>query len=583
MLLDLTALLAFAGTIGSFWLAAYLVARGFPSRVTLRAAIVMAVLGLYFFSAYVNTVAPDPRSTWQRAALLVWALAVWFDLTLQLIPPAARGRRALGAAGAYGLAVAATALLLLRPDTVWALTNTGVGAAPVPLTVPFVALGVFHAGLMAATLYNFKLIQQSGGGAHLRYFFGATALGALTVAGYYGVALSGMPGIPTAVQSSLLLLAVGLFGYAVARYQALIERHTTLQDFPISGLVVMGLAVVYALLAQQRGFARGEVAGIATLAVLTHSGVDLAREFLDRLLHQDDARLRQQLRRLGRSLGGNRELEPVLRRGLGVVCHRLQAGGAFVALPRAGQWQVASSLRSLPVGAEVAAAVGDEVTRAGPGMAAEWLAPVRAGAELVAVVGLGAPRSARYRYTEPDLDVLAETADWVGVMVAHDQQQRQARERLGTLAAEAQTLAVGLQAGPEDLLTALSESPAPEFVRLVEDALRHLADYAFLGESPLAEHLKVSGATHIERGKALRERLTQALEALRPAAQRPAEPLPREWYSYVVLADAYLDDVPNREIMARLYVSQGTFNRARRKALHAVARNLLEMAVPSQA
>jgi hypothetical protein len=29
--------------------------------------------------------------------------------------------------------------------------------------------------------------------------------------------------------------------------------------------------------------------------------------------------------------------------------------------------------------------------------------------------------------------------------------------------------------------------------------------------------------------------------------------------------------------MARLYVSQGTFNRVRRKALRSVARNLLEM------
>ena len=52
-----------------------------------------------------------------------------------------------------------------------------------------------------------------------------------------------------------------------------------------------------------------------------------------------------------------------------------------------------------------------------------------------------------------------------------------------------------------------------------------------------------------------------------------------------MLHDAYMDDVPNREIMARLYVSQGTFNRLRRRALRAVARNLLEInqAVPAPA
>ena len=47
---------------------------------------------------------------------------------------------------------------------------------------------------------------------------------------------------------------------------------------------------------------------------------------------------------------------------------------------------------------------------------------------------------------------------------------------------------------------------------------------------------------------------------------------PREWHSYAILYDAYVEDVPNREIMARLYISEGTFNRLRRKALQAVSR-----------
>ena len=56
----------------------------------------------------------------------------------------------------------------------------------------------------------------------------------------------------------------------------------------------------------------------------------------------------------------------------------------------------------------------------------------------------------------------------------------------------------------------------------------------------------------------------------------PGEPLPRVWYNYAVLHDAYVEYVPNREIMARLYISEGTFNRTRRSALRGLARLFLE-------
>jgi hypothetical protein len=45
---------------------------------------------------------------------------------------------------------------------------------------------------------------------------------------------------------------------------------------------------------------------------------------------------------------------------------------------------------------------------------------------------------------------------------------------------------------------------------------------------------------------------------------------------YVILHDAYVDDIPNRDITARLYVSETQFNRLRRRAVAAVARALLE-------
>ena len=56
-------------------------------------------------------------------------------------------------------------------------------------------------------------------------------------------------------------------------------------------------------------------------------------------------------------------------------------------------------------------------------------------------------------------------------------------------------------------------------------------------------------------------------------------PPPREWYAYLILRDAYVEERPNREIMLRLFISEGTFNRTRRSAIRSLARDLGEMEV----
>jgi hypothetical protein len=88
--------------------------------------------------------------------------------------------------------------------------------------------------------------------------------------------------------------------------------------------------------------------------------------------------------------------------------------------------------------------------------------------------------------------------------------------------------------------------------------------------------MNIRAESQIECGKQLNKLLIDSIESLRPAEKRPAEPLPRVWYNYAVLHDAYVEGVPNREIMARLYISEGTFNRTRRNALRGLARMLME-------
>jgi len=116
----------------------------------------------------------------------------------------------------------------------------------------------------------------------------------------------------------------------------------------------------------------------------------------------------------------------------------------------------------------------------------------------------------------------------------------------------------------------------PGFVSLVEQGLRNLTDCIALGRSSLPAELRVSGETHIEKGKAVQQRLLGAIETLRPVQDPSKDPPPRDCYSYIVLHDAYWEGVPNRDIMSKLQISEGTFHRTRRAAVRAVARSLLE-------
>jgi hypothetical protein len=87
----------------------------------------------------------------------------------------------------------------------------------------------------------------------------------------------------------------------------------------------------------------------------------------------------------------------------------------------------------------------------------------------------------------------------------------------------------------------------------VEEALRHLSDIVTLGGSPLAAHLEPAERIGDREGQKLQELLIRSIETLRPARPRPREPLPASWYNYVILYDAYVECVPNREIMAPVH------------------------------
>ncbi|MEP7359518.1 MAG: hypothetical protein ABI847_19860, partial [Anaerolineales bacterium] len=329
---------------------------------------------------------------------------------------------------------------------------------------------------------------------------------------------------------------------------------------------------------RNQGFTTEQVVLVSVLAIISHAGYDLVREVLDRLLHQRESELRQQLRGLAQTITAENSLADNLEQGLAGAAGLLNASGAFIARRDAGDYfLVLASHRSLAPGTALPAAdmLSDDVRQAAASQKGQvsWLAPVYVGLEQVAVVGVG-PRTGSTDYSAGDVDLLEEVADWAGRMFEADQRQRESTARLKELTDELKRTEE--LEPPANLIEQLETTPNPDFVRLVEDALRHIDDYNSLGSSSLANQLGVDGATHIDRGKALRARLVAAVDTLRPVGARPTGTLPREWHSYAILYDAYVEDVPNREIMARLYISEGTFNRLRRKALQAVGRTLWE-------
>jgi DNA-binding NarL/FixJ family response regulator len=179
-------------------------------------------------------------------------------------------------------------------------------------------------------------------------------------------------------------------------------------------------------------------------------------------------------------------------------------------------------------------------------------------------------------YSKGDLELLGEVTDQIGTILSLSNLVSKQGDVVRAPEAGSEITARELRSATGELLDSISVNPDDEFIRMVEEALRHLPDAIALGQSALAEKMPIRAESHIERGKRLQEILTNSIESLKPAERRPPEPLPRVWYNHAVLYDAYVEGVPNREIMARLYISEGTFHRTRRNAIRGLARLLVE-------
>lgn len=119
---------------------------------------------------------------------------------------------------------------------------------------------------------------------------------------------------------------------------------------------------------------------------------------------------------------------------------------------------------------------------------------------------------------------------------------------------------------------------APDFPRVVRDALRHYWGGPGLADSPLMRTKLVRRALAENDGipvRALRAVLEAAIERLRPAGERSLTA--SEWVVYNILEMKFIQGRPIREIAERMAISESDFYRKQRMAIEQLAKTLAAM------
>lgn len=573
MLFQATLLVDLIAMTVCLWMAFYLFARGFPSKVTMRGVILLLSLSAFFFGAYNNIFTQIAGTAAWRATFLIIGIGAWYEITLQLLPAEHRKSLLPWAVGIYTLGLVTIVLLLSTRTAFIGEQGNMLYVARMGVGLPYILYGVFEIAACFGLFQNLLSHGKIGITSQGKFFLFSSFFPAAGVV--YGIIALAISPLPRIYQDLLIFSGVFLMGISVARHQTLVERRTILQDFPVTSLTVILLALAYAVIALRLGLNLQLVGLLVAFVVLTHALYDLVREVLERLRIQNESALRKQLHQLESETRTNRTLRLRLQEGLDLLCNTLNAPNGFIAIKQGEEFVVTASRHSVENERRVSSSkvayedISNLQNEEFPGIS--YFAPSFDGQTQIAVVGIGKPNN-KLDYSQGDLELLSEVSDQIGTIVSLSNAQPQLDQII--IQSEINSSEASLVA--EEMLGAMETNPDQEFTKAVEDGLRHLSDYIKLGQSPLAEKLGVQAESHIERGRELQKIIVTSIELLRPAEKRPPEPLPRVWYNHAVLHDAYVEGVPNREIMARLYISEGTFNRTRRNAIRGLARLLME-------
>jgi hypothetical protein len=606
MLYTFTVIVNLIALAVAVWLGIYMISRSPRSGIAWLAGLALWSIAGFFLNVLLALNPPPSPALmplWMRPLFWFWpagtfdhgwgkwlqgwqitpAIMIWHHITLLIRNGRMNSWRWTRVIIGYGIAVAA-----ILGQSYTALVFTTTSGDPLYLTtlVPGPLYPLYMFALIVFTVLSLINLIRSARAAptaiqrkQLNLMVAATLIAGLAgPISFLSYKLNFL--LPRVSNTLLLGCAVFMIGYAVARYSALVEGRVIGRDFLYNGIVILLIATLYLLVVWSSVVFYGvpvvAVAVVAILAILTHSLVDVARRVFDFVFYNRETReLRASLRRLAHQAYQVDALEENLSAALETLCQFVRATYGLIILFKDGQVQLAASYRWRQALPELALDVlrSDDVVRLAAGCLtppleeAALLFPLYAGDVQRGVLLLGRPENA-VSYANSDVGRLLEASDQIADLLRDAQRES---ERMAHLAEMAQSLPPKLEA--------VSEIPA----RSVEEALRNLYDYAYLSDSPLAELKRVRaagldpGSTHLDRGKRVYESILCALEKLRPPGEMPRDPIPRQWYPYLILHNAYLENKPNNEIMMRLYISEGTFNRTRRAAIRSLARALSEM------
>lgn len=605
MLFTFTVVANFIALAVAVWLGIYIITRSPRSGIAWLAGLALWSLAGFFFNVLLALNPPPSPAMlplWMRPFLWFWpkgtfdqgwgnwlqgwqitpAVMIWHHVTLLIrsghMNPWRWTRVLLG----YVIAVAA---ILGQRYTGLVFTTTNGDPLYLTTLVPGPLYPLYMLALFVFTFFSLVNLIRSARAAptlvqrkQLELMVAATLIAGLAgPISFVSYRLNFL--LPRVTVTLLLGSAIFMIGYGVARYSALMEGRVIGRDFLYNGVVVLLVATVYLLVVWSSVVVYGvpvvAVAIVAILAILTHSLVDIGRQFFDVVFYGRETReLRAGLRRLAQQTHQSEALGENLAGALETLCRLVHATYGLIILFREEQLQLAASFhwRAALPGLEREMLRSDDVLRVTttrlppPLQEAALLVPLYAGDVQQGVLILGCPENA-LTYATSDVERLLDASDRIADLI---RDARRESEYLTHLTQIAQT--------PSPTLTVEGEVSA----KTVEEALRNLFDYAYLSDSSIARLKQVQSqsadaGTHLDRGKLIYQTILEALEKLRPPGELPRDPVPRQWYPYLILRSAYLENKPNQEIMTRLYISEGTFNRTRRAAIRSLARTLSEM------
>jgi hypothetical protein len=627
-----TALVNLIGLLVSLWLGLYLATRSAHSRISWMGALTVWAVGTWFLHNALQGGVTTRTWTDLLGQGMKLSVPFWFHLTCLLrfasAPPRPTVRRLtyLFVAVSFGLVVFQI------------LESAGAFGAPVPTPTDAFALRfsdrwvtasfpLFLGLLIVLPIFGvYNLVQGWRQTDHplmrrqLRYLVLATAVA--YIGGVYAALGAQLRiGLPVFPADAILGLSVVILGYAVAGYSALLEGRSLGRDALYSATGLLTVVAVYSLvtlwLYHDDQITLQAAVAILVIAVITHALLDGGRTVLDRLFYAAHARrLRTGLRALAAEANLTEPLPERLGRVLDSVRHALQVKEGFIAVRQDTTLSVQAAAPAAwrtqawtLADAEALGLTGDDISvPSAPALRGlALLVPLCTDETPVGVLALG-PKASGFPFRLEDLTHAETVGEQLALMIQAAHAQTARAQKLDQLVDELRAADRESQRQLQELLAERVPAPTPladhplaerlddeaKLVPLVEDALRHLHDYSYLGRHPLSElrviqhHLPAKDLggqtllTHVDRGKALHALLVQTIAALQPGDGTSAPPgrhdiAPREWHAYLILHGSYVADESVNDIMARLYIGEGTYNRTRRSGVRSVAQSLHEL------